>query len=35
MLGNRQQLVDDFALQNCPQLAEMFKMQTQPFGDVF
>ena len=30
MLENRQQVVDDFALQNCPQLADNFKQQTFP-----
>ena len=30
MLENRQQVVDDFALQNCPQLADNFKHQPFP-----
>lgn len=30
MLENRQHLVDDFALQNCPQPADDFEHQTFP-----
>ena len=30
MLENRQQVVDDFALQNCPQPADDFEHQTFP-----